>query len=183
MLPTTPNPLPRLCQRCYSVGRLKEALVSREFAVFFIRAMLLFLLLTRSVLAAAEATISEAWIRALPPTQPVTAAYAAISNSGPEALRLVGARIEGVGRVEIHSTREVDGLMRMEQLQELVIAPGQTLSLEPGGAHFMLFELESMPRPGEQRQLCLLFAGAAETCVSAGVRKNATADHSHHQHH
>ncbi|WP_162846131.1 copper chaperone PCu(A)C [Seongchinamella sediminis] len=147
------------------------------------RGGLFLLLLLRSVLAQAEPTVSEAWIRALPPTQPVTAAYAAVTNSGAELVKLVGARIEGVGRVEIHTTREVDGLMRMQQLQELAIAPGQTVALAPGGAHFMLFELEAMPRPGESRSLCLLFEGAGEQCVTATVRKSAEADHSHHQHH
>ena len=147
------------------------------------RIMLFLLLLASSVLAAAEPTVSGAWIRALPPTQPVTAAYASVTNSGDQVVNLVGARIEGVGRVEIHTSREVNGLIRMEQLSALPVLPGQTISLEPGGSHLMLFELESMPRPGESRQMCLLFAGDGEKCVQAVVRKSADADHSHHQHH
>jgi len=145
--------------------------------------LLFFLLVSPSLLASAEPAVSGAWIRALPPTQPVTAAYVAVTNNGTQAINLVGARVEGAGRVEIHTTLEVDGLMRMQQLPELPIPPGQTVSLEPGGSHFMLFELEAMPQPGESRQMCLLFEGAVEQCLTAVVRKTAATDHSHHQHH
>lgn len=129
-------------------------------------------------------TLSEAWIRALPPTQPVTAAYVTITNQGVAPIALSGARIEGAGRVEIHTTRQVDGLLRMEQLSTLLVEPGQAQSLAPGGAHLMLFDLESMPRAGENRQLCLLFESGDEICTAAAVRKSADADqHEHHQHH
>lgn len=129
-------------------------------------------------------TLSEAWIRALPPTQPVTAAYVTITNQGVAPIALSGARAEGAGRVEIHTTRQVDGLLRMEQLSTLTVEPGQTQSLAPGGAHLMLFDLESMPRVGESRQLCLLFESGNEVCTAAAVRKSADADqHEHHQHH
>ena len=93
-------------------------------------------------------TLADAWIRALPPTQPVTAAYVAITNSGAMPITVTGADIDGVGRVEIHTTREVDGLVRMEQLTTLIIEPGKTRALAPGGAHFMLFDLAAMPRLG-----------------------------------
>ena len=129
-------------------------------------------------------TLSDAWVRALPPTQPVTAAYVTITNEGVAPITLSGARVEGAGRVEIHTTRQVDGLLRMEQLSTLSVEPGQTQSLAPGGAHFMLFDLESMPRAGENRQLCLLFESGNEICTAAAVRKSADADqHEHHQHH
>ena len=138
-----------------------------------------------SVLAGqASVSLEGAWIRALPPTQPVTAAYVSIRNGGSEAIVLSGASIEGVGRVEIHTTREVDGLMRMEQLSTLEIKPGQTRSLAPGGAHFMLFDLDAMPRDGESRELCLLFDGDERLCTQAQVRKSAEqGQHQHHQHH
>ena len=147
------------------------------------RCLLFLLLASPGMLAVAEPVVRDAWIRALPPTQPVTAAYAEVSNTGPTAIALVGARVEGAGRVEIHTNRDVDGLIRMERLSTLSIPAGQTVSLAPGGSHFMLFELAGMPRPGEQRQVCLLFADAGEQCVTAAVRKSATTDHSHHQHH
>lgn len=151
--------------------------------MFLLRCLILIFLSLTSALAAAAPTVRDAWVRALPPTQPVTAAYATVTNTGAEAIQLAGASIEGAGRVEIHTTREVDGLVRMQQLSTLPIAPGETVSLEPGGSHFMLFDLEAMPRPGESRRMCLIFEGAEELCIDAIVRKSAATDHSHHQHH
>jgi hypothetical protein len=134
-------------------------------------------------MALAQAHISSAWIRALPPTQPVTAAYLSVMNHGETPITVTGARVEGAGRVEMHTSREVDGLLRMEQVTALTIAPGQTLSLEPGGAHLMLLDLQAMPSPGESRQLCLLMAAGLEVCAAAQVRRTALADeHQHHPH-
>ena len=151
--------------------------------MFLSRYLILICTFSMSALASAAPTVADAWIRALPPTQPVTAAYVTVTNTGGKAIQLAGARVEGAGRVEIHTTREVDGLMRMQQLSTLPIDPGQTVYLQPGGNHFMLFELEAMPRPGESRRMCLIFEGAEEECVDALVRKSAEPDHSHHQHH
>ena len=148
------------------------------------RFVLLLPLLGLGMPVAAEPELDNPWIRALPPTQPVTAAYVAITNNGDSTLTLNGARVEGAGRVEIHTTRELEGLLRMEQLSTLDIAPGETLSLAPGGTHFMLFDLAAMPRPGESRQMCLTFTGGEELCAQAAVRKSADESaHGHHQHH
>lgn len=149
--------------------------------------LLRFSLLTLAVVAGptlAEAQLSSAWIRALPPTQPVTAAYLTVMNKGQQAVTVTGGRAEGAGRVEIHTTEEVDGLVRMSQLDKLVVAPGETRSLEPGGAHLMLFDLDAMPQPGDSRELCLLLASGSEVCTQAEVRKSAASGaHQHHQHH
>ena len=129
-------------------------------------------------------TLSDVWIRALPPTQSVTAAYAAITNKGEAPVRLTGAEIEGVGRVEIHTTREVEGLVRMEQLTALTIESGKTQALAPGGAHFMLFDLAAMPKAGDNQRMCLIFEAGDEVCIDAAVRKSADeSSHEHHQHH
>lgn len=125
--------------------------------------------------------LEGAWVRALPPTQTNTAAYLEIANSGAEAVTIVGGRAELAHSVEIHTTREIDGYMRMEQLQQLSVAPGAVVKLAPGGTHLMLLGLDRMPVSGENVQLCLELASGAEVCTEAQVRK--TADEQHHHHH
>ena len=145
---------------------------------------LLFILVFVTGPALAEVQLSSAWIRALPPTQPVTAAYLKVMNHGEQAVTITGARVEGVGRVEMHTSREVEGLVRMEQLSTLMLAPGQTWSFAPGGTHLMLFDLVTMPQPGDSREVCLQLASGPEACARADVRKNAGENqHDHHQHH
>ena len=130
--------------------------------------------------------VSEAWVRALPPGQANTAAYLTLSNRGDQVVTVVGASTGLADTVEIHTTREVDGYQRMEQLERLELVPGQVRKLAPGGTHLMLLGLDRMPAPGEKVSICLQLAAGDPVCVEADVRKSATAgpthDHSMHQH-
>ncbi len=123
----------------------------------------------------------DAWVRALPPFQPNTAAYLTLVNRGEVAVAIVGASSNVAEKVELHTTRKVDGLMRMEQLQGLAVAPGERVILAPGGTHLMLLGLAYMPAPGDDVQLCLQLATGGEVCTTAEVRTGGdTLDHSHH---
>jgi len=128
--------------------------------------------------------LTGAWVRALPPTQSVTAAYLTVSNPGDTDLVVTGATADVAGAVEIHTSREVDGMLRMEQLQSLRVTAGKTVELAPGGAHLMLLDLERMPAPGEPVRLCLQLASGEEACTVAPATKAAPSgdavDHSHH---
>jgi copper(I)-binding protein len=125
--------------------------------------------------------LKSAWVRALPPFQPNTAAYFTLVNRGEVAVAIVGASSDVAEKVEIHRTREVDGLMRMEQLDGLALAPGEEVELAPGGTHLMLLDLAYMPAPGDEVRLCVQLASGGEVCTVADVRKSA--DVQGHQHH
>lgn len=129
--------------------------------------------------------LEGAWVRALPPTQKTTAAYLTLTNRGGTAIEIVGASTGIAEQVEIHTTREVEGYMRMERLPRLSVAPGETLRLAPGGVHLMLLGLERMPLPGESIELCLQPAAGPAVCTDADVRRSESAPpaHDHHQHH
>jgi copper(I)-binding protein len=131
--------------------------------------------------------IENAWVRALPPGQPNTAAYLTLVNRGEAKVVVESASADVADKVEIHTTRSADGLMRMEQLQSLEVASGERLALAPGGTHLMLLGLETMPVTGDTVQLCLQLASQSEVCTSADVRRSSDASDSqngqhHHQH-
>jgi len=129
--------------------------------------------------------IADAWVRALPPTQTNTAAYMTVTNRGETAVKIAGATADIAQTVELHTTREIDGYMRMERLADLSVDPGEAVQLAPGGMHFMLLQLSHMPLPGETPRICLVLAAGGEVCVDAQVRKSAKASDGHdpHQHH
>ena len=130
--------------------------------------------------------LSGAWVRALPPTQSSTAAYLVASNSGPEALVIEGVSASLAGRAEIHASREVDGLLRMERLAAATIAPGESLVFAPGGTHIMLMDLARMPAEGESVTLCLQPRGRQPVCTEAPVSRGeelGESGHRHHNHH
>lgn len=143
--------------------------------------------LCQTVLAAglepAPLAITGAWVRALPPGQPNTAAYMTLTNAGQSAVIVVGASAALAQTAQFHTTREVDGYQRMEQLEQVELQPAQVLELAPGGMHLMLMGLEHMPTPGESVQLCLQLAGGGQVCAVAQVRKTADPQQSHEHHH
>ena len=127
--------------------------------------------------------IEDAWVRALPPTQKMTAGYLRLHNSGEKPLAVVGASADIAKLVEIHTTQEVDGLMRMQQLESLQLSPGESLELSPGGTHLMIMGMERMPRAGEDVQLCLQLASGGEVCTVAAAQKTQPQDAGAHKHH
>lgn len=131
----------------------------------------------------AQVALHDSWVRALPPTQTSTAAYLTIANNGEVPVKVVAASASVAARVEIHTTREVDGLMRMEQLQDLQVLPGTDVDLAPGGTHLMLLELERMPGVGETVRLCLQLEPGGQLCTDAPVRKSSAGEGGHHHHH
>ncbi len=129
----------------------------------------------------AAVTISDAWVRALPPTQRNTAAYLQVHNPGAAPVRITGGSTALAEAVEIHESVSEDGIMRMRQLQALSLAPGETRELAPGGVHLMLLGLERMPAPGDTLSLCLTVEGADPVCSDAPVRRDmGDAGHAHH---
>lgn len=128
-------------------------------------------------------TIEDAWVRALPPTQAVTAAYLTVSNSGDDTVRIVGAEAAGAGRTELHESRAEGSAMRMVPVEALPLAPGESARFAPGGLHLMLKDLERMPAPGDTVRLCLVTDDGERSCTDAAVRRDApTGGHHHHEH-
>ncbi|MDP4789983.1 MAG: copper chaperone PCu(A)C, partial [Haliea sp.] len=106
---------------------------------FGIRAALSLALMVLPVAQASQAQVvlEGAWVRALPPTQTRTAAYLTVRNTGAEVLAITGGTASGAGRVELHETLEVDGMMRMQQQSVVEVPAGGSVELAPGGLHLM----------------------------------------------
>ena len=129
--------------------------------------------------------IDHPWSLALPPVTTTGAAYLSISNHGEKADELLGADTPAAERVEIHEHKHVDGLMKMQQVQMLAVAPGETLTFQPGGYHLMLFNLKQPLVAGEHFPLTLHFSEAGDADVVVNVQAEAPADgaeepHMHH---
>jgi copper(I)-binding protein len=150
----------------------------------YLSAVLLCGLVSQATLATdtGSLTLGGAWVRALPPGQPNTAAYVTVTNTGSAAVTIVGGSTDIAETVEIHTTREVDGYQRMEQLYEVPLAPGQSSFFSPGGMHLMLLGLAKMPAPGDRVQLCLALAAGEAVCTVAEVRKSPGSQQSHGHH-
>ena len=87
-----------------------------------------------------ELMLEDAWVRPLPPGMGMTAAYGLLRNAGDESLVLVSYASAQFDDVSLHRTEVVDGVSRMREVGEVVLEPGASLALEPGGHHLMLMK-------------------------------------------
>jgi copper(I)-binding protein len=127
--------------------------------------------------------ITEAWMRAMPPGQPVAAAYVTFRNEDEGSVRLVGASSTLAKTVEIHESRQVDGIWSMRKLSTLELPPGGEIELSPGGVHLMLFGLTTPLREGDQLPLELQLDSGETLKIGVEVRAiDFGGKHSHHHH-
>ncbi|MBC6943250.1 MAG: copper chaperone PCu(A)C [Xanthomonadales bacterium] len=88
--------------------------------------------------AAGRLEVHDAWVRAIPPGASMTAGYATLSNAGDAPVTILTAQSDTFRNVSLHETIVAKDIAKMREVHRLVVAPGGTIKLEPGGYHLML---------------------------------------------
>lgn len=83
------------------------------------------------------------------PGSQITAGYGTLKNSSAQAVEVKFEKVEKFRAVELHQTREENGVARMQKIPSLAIAPQSEAVLRPGGAHLMLFTPEKGLKAGD----------------------------------
>lgn len=132
-----------------------------------------------------DLVIEGAWVRATPPGAPVGGAYLSITNKGDRDERLLGGAASFAGSVEIHEMEMAGGMMRMQPIEGgLVIAPGATEVLQPGGNHVMFMGLTDAIEHGDPVRATLTFENAGDVAVMFKTAPiGATSPGGHGRHH
>lgn len=115
-------------------------------------------------------TVEQAFVRALPPGQPTTAAFMRIVNRGHQPVTLTGARCVAADRVEVHEHVVSGDRMAMRQRTDVTIAPGAAVEFAAGGLHLMLIGLRAPLVAAATLPIDLLFDGARTLTVPFTVR-------------
>jgi periplasmic copper chaperone A len=103
------------------------------------------------------------------PAGPNAALYFTASNEGGETDVLTGASSDVAGAVEIHETTQADdGTMGMRPVTGLDLPAGETLTLEPGGLHMMLIDVEPLEE-GDNIVVTLHWQSAGDVEVEADI--------------
>lgn len=114
--------------------------------------------------------ISNPWARATPKGASVGGAYMSITNKGSEPDRLTGGSSSVAAKFEVHEMSMANGVMTMRPVAGgLEIKPGQTVVLNPGSFHIMMFGLKQPLTQGEHVKATLEFAKAGKVDVEYPV--------------
>jgi copper(I)-binding protein len=147
----------------------------KQIANTFVLAALLACLFAAPALAeeikAGDLVITQAWSRATPGGAKVAGGYLTIENKGSTSDRLIGGSGDVTDRIEVHEMTTSNGVMTMRALDNgLVIEPGKTVKLAPGGYHLMMFDLKSPLKQGDKLPVTLEFERAGKVKLSFEVQ-------------
>ena len=111
--------------------------------------------------------------QAILPGATIGAAYvAALENNGAEPDKLLHATTPVAASVEMHSMAvDAQGVMRMREVEGIVIAPKAVLKMRPGmGYHMMLVGMKKPLKEGDTFPMSLQFERAGKVDVKVYVQ-------------
>jgi len=112
--------------------------------------------------------VNGAWVREPIPGRAMSAAFMQLNNPGSADKVLVSAKAEWAGNIEIHTHTNDNGVMRMREIESVIVPAGGSVSLQPGGLHLMLFNLQLPLNAPLELELC--FADGECQTVTADIR-------------
>lgn len=116
--------------------------------------------------------VSNAWIREALQQASINAGYMTIVNSGRSDVTLVGIESDSFGSIEIHEMATAHGLMKMREINKLIIPANGRVELSPGGKHLMMHgPTEPLPA-GKQVKITLNFASGAAQGLDIAVKES-----------
>lgn len=130
-------------------------------------------------------TIFSPWSRATVPSAKVGGGYFIIENVGAKADRLLSVTADVSDKVEIHEMSMEDGVMKMRQVDGVVIPAQAEVNLKPGALHLMFIGLKGPFVEGKTFPATLHFEKAGDIKVefeikNMGARALDTKAHENH---
>lgn len=120
---------------------------------------------------AGDLVITQAWTRATPGGAKTGGGFLTIENKGSAPDKLIGASADAAGKIEVHEMKTDGGVMKMRPVEGgLIIEPGKTEKLAPGGIHLMMTDLKSPLKQGDRLPVTLQFEKAGKVQVSLDVQ-------------
>jgi copper(I)-binding protein len=137
--------------------------------------ILLFLLALVACGGSGELQVGDVWVRPVSEGMQNSAFYMTIENQTGEEETLLEVQTDACRVTEMHESQLTEeNVMQMAPVPggRIVIAAGETVTLEPGGLHVMCLDAESL-QEGEEVPLTLVFEHAGEISVTAAVANAA----------
>jgi periplasmic copper chaperone A len=116
--------------------------------------------------------VDNPWIRWLPAGVPA-AGYLTLVNTGDASVTLMAADSPNFGSVTIHRSVAREGVMRMEEVKEIAVAPHSRVDFSAQGYHLMLMNPLQPIESAVQIPITLHFRDGTSLTVAFEVRKLA----------
>jgi periplasmic copper chaperone A len=140
---------------------------SNELHIGAIAALVLLALTAQA--DASGTSVSNGWIRKLPSGLPA-AGYFDLHNGGDKTITLTGASSPGCGMLMLHRSENMGGMMHMDDVSGVDVAPGATVKFAPGGYHLMCMGSKPSLTPGSTVPVTLIFADGSKPQFIFSVR-------------
>jgi copper(I)-binding protein len=119
----------------------------------------------------ADVKFNNGWIKQLPPVVPMRAGYMQIENPSMQDIEVTAIRSDFFESVEIHESMMADGMMKMVELDHLLIPAGKRVDLKPGSKHLMLITPKTNLQLGDKVDLIITFSDKTSQTVQLEVRQ------------
>ncbi|MDH5471496.1 MAG: copper chaperone PCu(A)C [Gammaproteobacteria bacterium] len=127
--------------------------------------------------------VRNAWIPEAPPVTSVMAAFMSIENSSKRDIEIISISSRDFDRIEMHLSKEDNGIARMIPQATLTIPANGKLTLEHGSYHLMLYKPRRPLKDGDTSELVIKLDSGDSFKVEFTIEKSAMQmDHSKHQH-
>lgn len=128
------------------------------------------LTLSLNSFAADSVTVVNPYARAVPAGQPNSAAFMVLKNTSNQDRAVVNARSSASKVVELHTHKKEGGMMRMRQIEKIVVKANSETVLKPGGLHIMFIGLKQSFKAGNKVDLELEFDNGEKVKLTAPVK-------------
>ena len=128
----------------------------------------------------AEIQFSQGYVPEAPPTTRVMTAYVDMTNTAQRNVVITSVSSPQFKRIEMHTMNMTDGVASMERLPSIKIQQQQTVSLQSGGMHLMMFSPIKRLKTGDIVQLTFNLSNGSHEHIDLPVQKRKIAQHHHH---
>ncbi len=129
------------------------------------RLLLLLLLSSQTSYAFAELLLSDEWARLIP--SGVGSVYVTIENKNSFDEVLLSAKSDSAKMAMIHETVRENNVVRMNHIVGGINIPkGENTTLEPGGYHIMLININKNLSLGDRIKVTLIFEKSGEVILN-----------------
>ena len=132
-------------------------------------------------------SIENAYIKIVPAVSPNSVAFLSVKNGTNKEVKLVKVESDVSNSVEMHNMTMDAGVMKMRQIDSILIPANSSVELKPGGFHIMLIGLKSALKKEDKKAFTFYFDNGQKEKMELLVKDVSEADkssmdHDHHNH-